>query len=321
MRYLPKKLCVFAFMIMLPACIYIMPAYAVRQQQIVAIVNEDAISQKDLNDRVKLIMASSGLPNTKEIRDKLGQQIINSLIDEQIMLQEARNMKFKVSQDEIEKGFNAIAAQNKIKPEQFKAMLRRNGIDVSTLYRQIKANIAWSKVVQAKLRPRVVVTDRDVDDVMQRLKRNIGKSEYLVAEIFLPISDPKSEQKTKSFANRLVREIKSGNTSFFKLAQQFSKSAGASKGGNLGWVREGQISQELEAALKNMEKNQVSYPIRSQNGYHILFLRDKRVIKEENLPSRDQIFYTLGTERLDKLQRGYLLDIKASSFIENRIVS
>jgi len=288
-------------------------------QQIVAVVNEDAISGSDLGKRMRLIMASSGLPNTDEIRQKLVSQVLRTLINEALMMQEAKKINANISKEEIDAGLVQIAQQNNLKPEQFLGMLQKGGIDPSTMYDQVKAQVAWGKVIQAKLRPRVTISSRDVDDILERIKAKIGTTEYLSAEIFLPVENPKEEARVRKLANEMVREIKSGKASFFKLAQQFSQSAGSMNGGDKGWVNESQLSEELLAGLAALEKNQVSKPIKAIDGYHILFLRDKRTLTEDTVPSRQQIEYNIGSERMDKLQRRHLMDLRLSSFIEIRI--
>ena len=288
------------------------------EQGIVAVVNEDAISNKDLTDRVRLVMASSGLPNRADIRQKVTSQVLNTLIDEQIMLQEAKSLNVDISQDDIESGFATLAQQNNMSADQFRAMIKRGGLEVSTLYRQIEAQLSWAKVVQRRLRPRVVITERDIDSKIDLISNNIGKSEYLAAEIFLPVNDKSGEGKSQQLAQRLVSEIRNSNASFFKLAQQFSASAGSAQGGDLGWLQEGQMDPDIQKALNTISKNQVTDPVRTQSGYHILLLRDERTLKEDNLPSRDQISYQIGTERLDRLQASHLRDIRAASFIDVR---
>lgn len=287
-------------------------------QEIVAVVNEDAITAADLNKRLALIMASSGLPNTPEIRQKLAPQVINGLIEEQLMIQQAAKMDLTVTPEEIENGFNTIGQQNNMDGTKFKAMLKKGGIDISTLESQISAQIGWGKVVQAKLRTRVMISERDVDDALARIKAKVGATEYLVAEIFLPVDNKSKEDQAMQLANRMVGEIKKGKASFFKLAQQFSKSAGSAKGGDIGWMRQDQMAPEFLSGLKGVEKNQVSQPVRTSQGVHILFMRDTRSISDATVPSREQVYQNLGTERLDRLQRSYLRDIKASSFVDIR---
>lgn len=293
--------------------------YAAGAQGIVAVVNEDIISVSDLNKRLRLIMVSSGLPDNAEIRAKLTPQIVGVLIDEQLMLQEGRRLDMPVMPEEIEQGFATIAQQNKMSPEQFKGVLNKGGIDISTMRRQIEAQISWSKVVQGKLSPRVVISDMDVEDALARMRAKIGTTEFLVAEIYLPVNNPKNEAEVKGLANRMLQEIRGGKASFFKLAQQFSKAAGSARGGDVGWLNETQLSSEVLSGLKGIQKNQVTTPIKSLTGYHLYFLRETRTLSEDTMPSRDQVYHDIGDERLDRLQRRHLMDIKTSSFVDIRV--
>ncbi len=122
------------FLLAVPA----LPA-AAREAGIAAIVNHDAISMTDLNDRIRLIMASSGLPDTPEIRSKLTSQVIDSLIEEQLMIQEATDRNISISPEEVKQGFAQLATQNKVSPEQFEGMIRGSGINIGTMQRQIRA--------------------------------------------------------------------------------------------------------------------------------------------------------------------------------------
>jgi len=315
---------VFAVSMFLALCSLYVPQVATGSanaatQEIVAVVNDAAISDSDLEKRMRLIMASSGLPNTKEIRKKMMPQVLSGLINEQLMLQEAEKYNLEVDSAAIDAGVAQIAQQNKMEPSQFVAMVKKSGIDISTMRQQVKAQVAWGQVVKARIRPRIVISERDIDDALERIKSKIGTTEYLAAEIFLPIENKKEVAQVSKLANGLVYEIKSGKASFFKLAQQFSQAAGSANGGNKGWVNEAQFSPSLLNGLKSLKKNQVTNPIKTLDGYHILFLRDKRTLSEDTIPSREQVEYTIGSDRLEKMQRRHLSDLRSASFVDIRV--
>lgn len=289
-----------------------------QSETIAAVVNEDVISQSDVNDRMRMIILSSGLPDSPEIREKLKPQVLSSLIEEQLKLQEATRLEIAVTPEEIDGGFAQIAAQNKIPLDDFKKMVLQSGINPATMQRQIKSQIAWSKVIQAKMRPKVTITDNDIDEVVQRLEGAQGATEYLLAEIALPVDNPEQENEVHQLADKLSRDIRAGQASFMKVAQQFSQAAGAAQGGDLGWVQASQLSPDIADALKGANKGDITPPIRSLTGYHILFVRDVRTITKDSIPARDQILNSLGVERLDRMQRRYLMDLKNAAFIETR---
>lgn len=285
---------------------------------IAATVNKDAISESDLEDRTKLILVSSGVKNTASNRAQARSQALNSLIEEQLKIQEAKRQNLEVTPEDVSKGFEAIAAQNKMTPEQFSNVMTQQGIPKATLLNQIKAQIAWSKVIATVLRPRVDVSENDINAKMERIKNNIGKIEYKASEIFLPVTAEAEEEKTKKLALQLIEEIKTGRAPFEAVANQFSKSISAEQGGNLGWVQDGQLAKELDIVLKSLNIGQISPPIRGLSGFHILILTEKRAVSGETLPSEDEVLNSIGLERLDRLQQRYLSDIRSSAFIDRR---
>lgn len=293
--------------------------HAQETQKVAIIVNEEAISTTDVTDRLNMVITSSGLPNNDDIRQKLVPQVINNLVEEQIKLQEASRLNIDVDETEIQNGFRTIAQQNQIPYEQFMEMIKQASFSKSTMERQIRAQIAWTKVVQEELRPKVTISQKDVDAALARLKSSEGQNEYLVAEIFLPVEIPSDENDVKQLAQKLVAEIQAGKTTFFKVAQQFSKAAGAVNGGDLGWVSGNQLPDEIRTALEDLNEDEASKPIRSTNGYHLLMLRGKRQITEDSIPSPDEIHSALGNERLDLLQQRHYRDLRASAFIESRV--
>lgn len=290
-----------------------------RTEGIAVVVNDDAVSVSDLDARMKLILVSSGMPDTDEIRKKMEPQIINSLIEERLMMQEAARLSITVPPEEIEKGFEQIAGQNNMPAGDFKKLLARSGIPTKTLSDQIEAQLAWSQVIQVKLRPEVSITQGQVDAMLQKFQGDIGKPRFLVSEIFLPVENTTDESAAHQLADRLVRQMTEGRIPFQKIASQFSQAAGASRGGDLGWVQQGQLPEQLDQTLSRMNEGELSQPIRSLTGYHILLLRKKNALTGEAMPSREEILSKIGIEQLERLQRRHLLDLKSDAFIERRV--
>jgi peptidyl-prolyl cis-trans isomerase SurA len=287
--------------------------------RIAAVVNDEAISMTDVEERMKLVMISSGLPDSKEIRSKIMPQVVEGLIEEQLKLQEAARNNLTVSEAEMESGFATIAAQNNLTMEQFRMAMKQSGVPVKTLEHQIRAQLAWTNVVKAVYRSQVNVTSKDVDSRIARMKTNLGKTEYLVSEIFLPFDNSKRASELADFANRMAKELQAKRAPFGPVAAQFSKAAGAENGGSLGWIQEGHLSPDLEKVLLKLEEGQVSDPIRTPGGIYLLQLQKKRTLTEEGIPPREELTNQIGFERLDRVQQKALLDLKSSAFIDRRV--
>lgn len=244
--------------------------------KIAAVVNENIISTADIQDRIKLAIISSGLPDTLPVRQRLLPQILRGLVDEQLQLQEAKRLDVTIPEDDINQALVRIARDNNMQGD-IKTFITQRGGSPIALIDQIRAALSWGKVIQRELRPRVEVGDDEVDAAVERLRENVGKEEYLVNEIFLPVDSPKDEDQVNQFAHNLVEQLR-GGTNFAAIARQFSQSTSAATGGDIGWILKGQLPLELNKALTLLDVNAVTDPIRSSSGYHILGLREKRTV-------------------------------------------
>ncbi len=242
---------------------------------IAAVVNDDAVTFSDIRNRMRLYMISLPPNPPPEALKKIEAQTLGKLIDEQLQLQEAKRLGITVDEAQVESGIAQLATNNKMDAGQFEEKLSSSGIKMSTLKAKIRAEIAWGMVVRRKLRPQINVSETEIDNEMNRLARGKGKAEYQLAEIFLPITSADTESLTRQDAGKILDQLQAG-ASFSQLAKQFSKAPGASQGGDLGWVQEGQLDPALDQAIAQLEPGQVSSPVKTEKGYHLLFVRDKR---------------------------------------------
>lgn len=297
-----------------------LPAVAAqRSDGIAAVVNNDAITSSDVMERTRLIAVSSGMPDTPEVREKMRPQIIGNLIDERLMTQEAATLDITIAPQDIEGAFAELAGQNNMKPDQFRAALRSEGVNIKTLEDQIAAQLAWSAVVQIKIKPQVTVTENEINAALDLMRSRTGKTRYLVSEIFLPVEAPRDEPAVRELADRLTAQLVQGRVPFPRVARQFSQAAGAARGGDLGWVQEGQLPEELDTLLAQMKEGELSQPVRSLAGFHIILLRKKSLLDEASMPSREEVRNRLTGEQIERLQRRHLLDLKQAAFIERRV--
>ena len=243
--------------------------------RIAAVVNDEMISAYDLDMRISLVIALSGLPNTLETRRRLAPQALRSLIDDEIKLQEASRLGIPVTENQIERAFAAIEKQNELEKGGLDDFLSSMQVKKSTLARKIEAEISWRKLLNGRFAPILQIGDEEIDEVLAEIEKNKGKPEFLVAEILLPVDKKENEGEVLSLANRLIQQAKSG-ANFQALAQNFSKSPSAGTGGNIGWTRFGQLGGGLDKALAKLRPGQVSPPVRTVDGFYILLLRDQR---------------------------------------------
>ena len=242
---------------------------------VAAIVNDAIITEYDLRQRILLFVSTSGLQPTPEILTKLRSQVLTQLETEQLQIQEARKKGITVSPTDVDKSIERITSDNHMSKDQLADLLKKSGVDMSTLRAQIAVQIAWQKAVEDEFSDRVNITPADIDAELARLQEGANKPHFQVSEIFLAVDNPEVDAKVLKDAQDIETQLQSG-ASFGTVARQFSQSPTAASGGDLGWVHEGQLPAEVDDALQHMQVGAVSPPIRSSGGYYILGLRDRQ---------------------------------------------
>ena len=247
---------------------------------IAAVVNDDVITVTDLQLRLRLALMSSGLPASQENQQRMLPQVLRLLIDEKLQGQEASRTGVAVPAQDVDRALATIAGQNHLSTQQLFTMLKSTGVPQAALEDQVRAQLAWRQLVQRKFVSQVEISDTQIDEVVERLRANQGKPQYLVASIFLAVDQDSGDAQVKALADRLVAEVRKG-APFPAVARQFSQAAGAQNGGDMGWVLAGQLEPALDQVLGGMTQGQVSDPIRTLGGYNILLVRDKRVVNAQ----------------------------------------
>jgi len=248
-----------------------------QETRIAAIVNDDVVSLNDLSNRMMLVMRSSGMEDNQQTRDRIGSQVLRSLIDERLQMQEAKRVNVTVPKEEIEQALGRIEQQNNMAKGAIDEFLKKAGIPRVSLVEQITASLAWAKLVRNRLSQDVTISEEEVTEALNHLKQNTDVPQNRVSEVFLAIDNPAQEPDVKRLADRLIEQIRTG-IKFDAIARQFSQSPTAAVGGDLGYVTANQLNPELANAVQKMKPGEMSYPIRSGGGYYLLYLVDRKIV-------------------------------------------
>ena len=280
--------------------------------RIAAVVNDEVISVADLRSRVKMVMLSSNFPDSPEIQQRITAQVLRTIVDEKLQMQEAKRQNVTATEDEINKGIAQIEKQNNMQSGQLDAVLKAHGIDRGSLVDQITASIVWAKLVRRLVAQSNVISDEEIDDASKRIKETANEPQSRVAEIFLAVDNPQQDDEMRRLAERLTEQMKQG-ARFSAVAQQFSQSATAAVGGDLGWLRPEQLSPELAKAVAQMRPGELSPPIRSGAGYYLMLVLDRR--NGRSAPTADetmlhlvQIVFPLPPQASEGMRRAALVE-------------
>lgn len=242
-----------------------------------AIVNGFVITGTDIDQRVALVTAASEAPISAEEMLRLRVQVLRNLIDETLKIQKADADKLEVKPEEVEQTYLQLAGQNFAgNPKKMDDYLVSIGSSPASLKRQISGEAAWDNILRRNITPFVNVSAEEVNDVLKRMNEAKGTDEYRMGEIYLSAT---TENRAAVLANaqKIMEQLEQGG-SFVAYARQYSEATTAVVGGDLGWVRLGQLPPQLAAAARTMTTGQLQGPIEIPGGFSILYLINKRQV-------------------------------------------
>jgi peptidyl-prolyl cis-trans isomerase SurA len=250
--------------------------------RIAAVVNDDIVTTSDVMQRVRMAMLETGTPDNPENRERLSQQMLRQLIDERLMMQEATRSKVTPSDAGVDDAVTRIAQQNNMSLDDFERALLQQGVSADTVKDRTRAVLSWQGLVQRRMLPTIDISDDAVQAEIDRLKASIGKPLYLISEIVLSTDRANELASVRQSAARMVQDLRTGGVRFAALAQQFSQSATAARGGDIGWVDAAQLDPDLASVVEKLPPDAISDPIETLSGIHILQLRGKRALQERD---------------------------------------
>lgn len=246
---------------------------------IAAIVNDEPISYSDVRERAQLLLLSLGTePNEEQLQQVAG-QALEQLIDEKLQLQEAAEYEVEVSDEAIAEAIADMANQSGLDPDDFVRQLASAGINPASLEAQMRADIAWRRVMQGLYGSRIRISDNQIQEQMERLKESAQETQYNIAEIFLYAPDAESRGQAYQAALSIADQIRNG-APFGLAAQRFSSAPTAANGGQMGWVSLDDLEDPLAEAVEGMSGQGLTQPITVSDGVYLLAVRGKREPQE-----------------------------------------
>ena len=300
--------------------------------RIVAVVNSDVITRRELDERVGVVTRDfnrngRALPPS----DVLDQQVLERLISDRAQLQYAAENQIRVDDNALDRTIARIAQENQKTPQQFRDMLEKDGVPFAKFREDIRSEILITRVREQAVERSVSCTDGEIDQLVaensggaqQAAQREVNLGHIL---ILVPESaTPEQIEQRRKRAEEALSQLKAG-TEFAKVSVSFSDAPEALKGGEIGPRTEDRLPQLFVDAVSKLQPGEISGVIKSSNGFHILKLLDRKstegpkiaveqiharhiLIKTNELVSQDQ-----AKRRLEDLRER--LVNKASDFAE-----
>lgn len=253
--------------------------------RVLVVVNDDIITYGEFdlalkNMRAKMNASDEPVPPDALLKEK----VVEQLVFEKLLQLHAAETGISVTDDMINTAMANLAKQNNMTVQQVLAQLKQDGMSEAAFRKNLSEQMLIQRVIDRDVKGSVAVLDSEVDGIMKNISQAQPKRVYDLSNIQLPVNeDPSSsqlEQATQG-AIKLRQRILSGQISFATAARRYSQAGNAEDGGALGWKSNEQLPVLFADALKNMKEGEVSEPLVSPGGIHLLKLNKLKGTKQQ----------------------------------------
>ncbi len=256
------------------------PNQSVPLDRVIAVVNDEALTQYELEEQKRIVLQQMRASNVRPPpADVFEQQLLERLVIDRALLQFAKDNGIRVDDQMVERTILRIAQENKITPDELRRALDREKISYAKYREDIRREVTIQRLREREVDSRVQVSEAEVDNYLATVAAQAGgENEYLLSHIMVGVPEqatPDQIDQRRRRAEEALAQVNTGKE-FREVAAQYSDAQDAISGGDLGWRTPARLPLVFVGALKDMKKGDVSPVLRSPGGFHIVKLNDMR---------------------------------------------
>lgn len=255
--------------------------------RIAAVVNEEIVLESEVNQtalqtaRAELGEVDFASAEGQRKFEQHRKKTLESLVERVLIMQQAREMKVEITEDELRSAVDSVRTQNNLTPEQFQEALKQQGFNSIEEYKKsLQKQLVQLRVVNQAVRSKITVGDDEVRALYaQNVRQASGDAMQVhLKQIFLALpagANPTQLDEKRRLGMKIVAEVRGGKD-FTQLAKQHGDDAASKAGGDLGFLARGDLPPELREPVAGMDPGDVRGPVQSDRGLHILQLIEKK---------------------------------------------
>ncbi|EGV36628.1 peptidylprolyl isomerase [Neisseria weaveri] len=290
---------------------------------IAAVADGAVITHKDV--RKAMATAKASLPKNAQVDDaELRSQVLSQLINRTLMIEAGKRRNISVGNAEIDAALQQLAAERKTNVDGLYAAAAKDGLSRAALRREIADGIIMQRVQQQAVMQNARVSEAEIDAMIARaseqgiaLPEGAPIRQYRAQHILLKGESANALAAAESGIRKLYDQARSG-ADFAMLARQFSQDGSAAAGGDLGWFTDGQMVPEFEHAVHTLKAGQVSRPVKTQFGWHIIKLTDVRDAGTPEERRRNAVRQFIAEKKTEQATIELLKQLHEGAFIDIR---
>jgi len=265
--------------------------------RVVAVVNDEALTQYDINEQTRDVLAQMKAQKvTPPASDVLEKQLLDRLITERVLMQYAKESGIRVDDTQVERTISRIAQDNKLTPDEFRKAVEREGVTFAKYRDGIRNEMVVQRLREREVEGRVSVSDAEVDLFLATVDAQSGGDvEYRIAHISVLVPEQATPEQIDMRVRKIeeaMRQLRSGGE-FGQVAATFSDAPDALQGGNLGWRAPARLPSVFLDPIRSLKPGQYSGILRSPAGFHIVKLVETRSRKDPTVVEQTRVRHIL----------------------------
>ena len=287
-----------------------------------AIVNGKSIPMSEIESAVKNSAIRMGIPGTPDqsLRDRLGTQVLNQLIASELLFQEAVKQGFEAAGEKVEESFSSLAGQFPSR-EEFDSEMEKRGYTEKSLRGSMRKQISIRTFLDETIASKMSVNEEEARKFYQDNPGRFSQEAQVKASHILINAPSEASQEEKDEALARAREIaqkaKADGADFAALAREHSEGPSGPSGGDLGLFGRGRMVKPFEEAAFSMKVGDVSDPVLTRFGYHVIKVTDRQEGKTMPFEEvKDNLMAGLKKDRINEAVNGKIKELTAQAEIE-----
>jgi parvulin-like peptidyl-prolyl isomerase len=302
------------------------PASARVVEKIAAVVGDSVILASEVEEKAAPLLAEiSRLPDPGKRTARssaLRREVLERLIDDELILQQASDLKLTITSEQIDASIDEIKRQNNIDDDQLRAALKGQGMTMAGYRADLKRQLLRFRVLNIAVGSRVTISDEDVKTYYDRHMKSGENVQVRASHIFVAIpegADTSTVAEKQAQAAKLLDRAKNGDD-FAKLAREFSDDpATRSEGGDLGYFGKDMLPKAIEELVFSMKVGEIRGPVRADRGFHVIKLVDRKTKDAKPLEEvKDDIRAQLRQKEMERQTKTYLTELRKKTLVDIR---
>jgi len=293
-------------------------------ERVAAVVGDSIVLASEVEERVAPLMADvNRIPDADKRAARaaaLRREVLDRLIDDELILQQATELKLSISNEQVDSSIEEIKRQNNLTDDQLREALRGQGMTMTAYRADLKRQLLRFRVLNIAVGSRVNISDDEVRSYYDRHMKDGSNVQVRASHVFIAIpegADATVVAEKLALAQKVLDRAKAGED-FAKLARESSDDAATrADGGDLGYFGKDMLPKAIEELVFSMKVGDIRGPIRADRGFHVIKLVDRKLKDPKPFDeAKDDIRMQLRQKDMERQTKIYLAELRKKTLVD-----